>query len=143
VLDALTKLTMERREDLLKALQAAGCDYAGVPSVVDSMSVNDRDLVLMLAVVRAALLQEQILFDLDLEIEMLDLPGRGGPFLFQTDEELLRVVKACMFRAFTELPYTWEPGQEDSVVRPLDGDAEAAEFRLRALLAEAEHCAEA
>ena len=39
--------------------------------------------------------------------------------------------------------YTWEPGQEDAAVRPIGGDAEAAEFRLDALLAEAEHCAEA
>jgi hypothetical protein len=143
VLDALTKLMMERQEDLLKALQAARSDYDRVESVIGSMSVDDRDLVLVLAVVRAALLQEQVLLDLDLEIEMLDLPGRGGPFLFQTDDELLRVVKACMFRAFTELPYTWEPGQEAPTVRPIDGDAEAAEFRLDALLAEAERCAEA
>lgn len=143
VLEALTKLTMGRQEDLLKALQAAGSDYDRIQSVIESMSVDDRDLVLMLAVVRAASLQEQVLTDLDLEVEMLDLPGRGGPFLFLTEEALLRVVKACMFRAFTELPYTWEPGQEDAAVRPLDGDVEAAGFRLDALLREAEQRAEA
>ena len=118
----MTKLTTQRQEDLLTALQAAGSDYDRVQSVIGAISEADRDLVLMLAIVRAAFLQEQVLFDLDLEIEMLDLPGRGGPFLFQTDDELLRVVKACMFRAFTELPYTWEPGQTDPAVTPLDGE---------------------
>jgi hypothetical protein len=139
VFDATMKLVRERQEGLLKVLQAAGSDYDRVESVIGSMSELDRELVLTLAVVRAAFLQERVLSDLQLEVGMLDLSGRGSPFLFQTHEELLRVVKACMFRAFMELPYTWEPGQEDQAVRPLDDDADA---RLDELLAEAEDRAE-
>lgn len=128
VVDALLRLTHDRQAQLMDALKKAGTDYDVVQSVIDSMSADDRDLIVMLTVLRAAHLEQGVLDDLDLELECLDFPGGGGPFMFRTDEELLSVVKVSMRAAFTELPCGPKSAE----------DREAIEADLEALLSDAE-----
>ena len=134
--ETLLKMTEDRISRLTDSIEAAGSDTDRLESVIENMSESDRADTLWPVAMSAAFLKEHIdseLASLGEGPTPLDLTWAEGPFMFQTLDEISRIVALCANITF----------------RPLLDSTQTAEYvdekdqeRLSELLAAAEQLAE-